>query len=71
MLAAVNNHTEAAVLLLNGGADPDLQDVSKRTALQLASAMGQSAMVDLLSGENKGELGGVSVCVRVCVCLYL
>ena len=40
MLAAINNQKEVVTLLLQHGANKDHQDVSKRTAVQLAAVLG-------------------------------
>jgi ankyrin repeat protein len=48
MVAAINGHTEVARLLLDRGADPELEDGDGWTALMLARGHGHTDLVDLL-----------------------
>ena len=58
MLAAVNNQKEMIVLLLQHGAEKEHKDISKRTAVQLATVLGHREAVQVLAGEQLGEGGG-------------
>ncbi|CAK9116812.1 unnamed protein product [Durusdinium trenchii] len=55
MLAAANGHVEVARLLLNAGADKDLQDKKGSTALILAAQQGHAEAARLLlqAGADK------------------
>ena len=55
MLAAVNNQKEMIVLLLQHGAEKEHKDISKRTAVQLATVLGHREAVQVLAGEQLGE----------------
>ena len=58
MLAAVNNQKEMIALLLQHGAEKEHKDISKRTAVQLATVLGHREAVQVLAGEQLGEGGG-------------
>ena len=64
MLAAVNNQREIMTVLLQHGARKELQDISKKTAVQLASALGHREAVLVLDGEKIGE--NLVVCMPSC-----
>lgn len=55
MLAAINNQKEVVTLLLQHGAKKDHKDISKRTALQLATVLGHREAVLAMDGERNGE----------------
>jgi ankyrin repeat protein len=48
MLAALFGHEEVAKLLLSRGANPEIADKQGNTAMSLAKAQGNQAMVQLL-----------------------
>lgn len=55
MLAAINNQREVVSLLLQHGAKKDHQDISKRTAVQLATVLGHREAALAMDGEMTGE----------------
>ena len=60
MLAAINNQKEVVTLLLQHGAKKDTTDISKRTAVQLATVLGHREAALALDDKKTGEtLSGI------------
>ena len=55
MLAAINNQKEVVTLLLQHGAKKEHRDVSKRTAVQLATVLGHREAALALDDKKIGE----------------
>lgn len=62
MLAAINDQPSVVELLLKHGADQEMCDTNGKKAAELASALGHSNVVCLLSWERPSK--SVCVCVR-------
>ena len=77
MLAALNNHVPVVRMLLSEGAVREIRDVNNFRAIDLATGLGHTDVVAVLSEDNLSELmiitacPSLSVCLSVSVCLFL
>ena len=55
MLAAINNQREVVMLLLQHGAKKEAEDISERTAVQLATLLGHREAALALDDKKIGE----------------
>ena len=71
MFATLNNHAHVVRELIDNGAMTELRDVNNKRAVDLATSLGLSAIVKLLSGD----ISGISECpfqlVTPSICIHI